>query len=299
MRFKSRESCCPGKAACRLMLLIGVLLLAASAALGEADAALPDSLPLGGAMPQLIPFEGGQTFAVYSGPGQDYGRAAQGKAAVSTNDWIQVFGSESGWIMIQYAIDDDRMRFGWIPEAALPPSASVPALGFSAQSATLLCDAALTDDPLCSRSALAALPKGARVDVLADMSDWAYVESASGDFLRGFVKRDALTLGTVYDLESCPTDGGIPLLRGAVTVDRGTVTFQIEPLLFAGGQPIAVSGCNIYDNLAGKLLLSLSEANGGWAGQGTLNTSTTSLRIVPILTDGEEAGGEWTVVIEW
>lgn len=88
MRFKSRESCCPGKAACRLMLLIGVLLLAAPAALGEADAALPDSLPLGGAMPQLIPFEGGQTFAVYSGPGQDYGRAAQGKAAVSTNDWI-------------------------------------------------------------------------------------------------------------------------------------------------------------------------------------------------------------------
>ena len=54
------------------------------------------AIPSGELSAQKIKFTGGQKFPVYSGPGAEYERAANGKASVSTNDWIQVFGSESG-----------------------------------------------------------------------------------------------------------------------------------------------------------------------------------------------------------
>lgn len=42
--------------------------------------------------PQNIKFTSNKKYAVYSGPGENYFRGGNGKAAVSTNDWIQVFG---------------------------------------------------------------------------------------------------------------------------------------------------------------------------------------------------------------
>ncbi|MFR5785697.1 MAG: hypothetical protein ACLUHE_00155 [Christensenellales bacterium] len=39
------------------------------------------------------------------GRGRDYPRAGNGKAAVGTNGWVQVFGQYEGWLLIQYHID--------------------------------------------------------------------------------------------------------------------------------------------------------------------------------------------------
>lgn len=89
------------------------------------------SIPPGELTAQNIRFRSDQKYDVYSGPGKDYLRASNGKATVSTNDWIQVFGREDGWILIQYAIDKDHMRFGWISEKALPEFAAVKKLVFS------------------------------------------------------------------------------------------------------------------------------------------------------------------------
>ena len=83
------------------------------------------AIPAGDMTAQSIRFTGGQKYAVYSGPGENYLRGGNGKALVSTNDWIQVFGRENGWILIQYAIEKGHMRFGWIPETALPKGAQV------------------------------------------------------------------------------------------------------------------------------------------------------------------------------
>ena len=63
---------------------------------------------------QEIRFPGGNKYPVYSGPGKDYLRGARGKASVSTNDWIEVFGREDGWILIQYEIDSSQCRIGYI-----------------------------------------------------------------------------------------------------------------------------------------------------------------------------------------
>ena len=123
------------------MLVLAVLILIASSAIGEISAtadvindtknkhtAVP-SIPQGELIAEDVKFAKGEKYEVYSGPGKDYLHAADGKAAVSTNDWIQVFGKENGWILIQYEIDKDHMRFGWIPEKALPKS-SIPSTVF-------------------------------------------------------------------------------------------------------------------------------------------------------------------------
>lgn len=141
---------------------------------------------------QNIRFTGGQTFPVYSGPGEYYLRAADGAAKVSTNDWIQVFGTENGYALIQYAISAGHMRFGYIDQSSLPADARVPALGFAASAAFLETDATLTDDPLGSGAPLRALPAGSTVTHLAVMGDWAYVEVDGDAPVRGFVPKSAL-----------------------------------------------------------------------------------------------------------
>lgn len=147
----------------------------------------PPSIPSGELKAQRVQFTGGRKYEVYTGPGPEYLRAGSGKAAVSTNDWIQVFGSENGYLLIQYDISASRNRFGYIPESALPNGASVGPLPFRYEDATVLANTVLTDDPLNSRAALCTLSGGDSVKWLAAMGDWVYVEAESyGQPVRGF-----------------------------------------------------------------------------------------------------------------
>lgn len=67
---------------------------------------------------------------VYSGPGTQYYREANGKASVSTNDWIQVFGREGEWVLIQYRVSGAKLRFGYVHQSALADPSLVPELKF-------------------------------------------------------------------------------------------------------------------------------------------------------------------------
>ncbi len=145
----------------------------------------PPKLPEGELTAKKINFTGGKKYPVYAGPGESYERAASGKAVVSTNDWIQVFGEQNGYIMIQYDITSDRLRVGWIERSALPKNASAQTLSFHNISAEITSACALTDDPLKSRSVVRALPAGARVAYLSSLGDYAYVETDDHK-LRGF-----------------------------------------------------------------------------------------------------------------
>ena len=149
-------------------------------------------IPEGELKAQKIRFVGGQKYPVYSGPGENYVRASSGRAAVSTNDWIQVFGRQDGWILIQYAIDKDRMRFGWIDEKALPEKAQVEEFRFSSVRAYTAQEIELTDDPLFSQSMIAVIPECNCVTWLSSLGDeWAYVEwldaEANRQPVRGFL----------------------------------------------------------------------------------------------------------------
>ena len=169
------------------------------------------SIPQGEMTAQNIRFTGGKKYAVYTGPGEYYLRGGNGKAQVSTNDWIQVFGRENGWILIQYAINKDHMRFGWIPESSLPGSAQVGTTGFSAMEAVADTGAYVTDDPLYSRAQIAYLQPGTRVTWLSVMGSWAYIECREGMMYRGFVPASSLAVqsGSQQDFWSGETDDSV------------------------------------------------------------------------------------------
>jgi len=150
------------------------------------------SIPDGNFHATEIQFTGGKKYAVYSAPDESSLRAANGKAVVSTNDWIQVFGQEDDYILIQYAISSDHMRFGYIASDALPKGTEVSELIWENQQAYLPDGGELTDDPLYSKSAIFTLPSQSLVTLLGYMDEWAYVEYSGTTWCRGFISADAL-----------------------------------------------------------------------------------------------------------
>ena len=154
----------------------------------------PPAIPSGELEGKSIRFTGGEKYEVYSGPGEFYERMANGKAMVSTNDWIQVFGSENGYILIQYDISSKQMRFGYITQTALPGGVTVSPMHFSYEEAEILADTFLTDDPLGSQGAARSLTPGqSSVQWLAQMGNWVYVEiTGDGLPIRGFVPAVAI-----------------------------------------------------------------------------------------------------------
>ncbi len=144
---------------------------------------------------RLVDFTRGHRYAVYTGPGKHYERANNNKAVVSTNDWIEVFGVENEYAMIQYAITITQRRIGYIEADALPADASVPALDFSYMPVIITQETELTDDPLGEKTPLHTVPAGAEAQWLAVMEDWAYLEWNEGEqAVRGFVPINSIRL---------------------------------------------------------------------------------------------------------
>jgi len=144
--------------------------------------------------PKEVEFPSNKQYPVYAGPGEQYQRGANGKAAMATNDWVQVFGTEGDWVLVQYDISNKQMRLGYIDADALPENVSVPGLHLAYYPATVAaCN--LTDDPLNSQKTLCQLSSGS-VTFLAWLgNDWAYVETTVNQVpVRGFVPAAAITI---------------------------------------------------------------------------------------------------------
>ena len=149
---------------------------------------------------EVITFTGNQTYAVYSAPNKKSIRGANGKARVSTNGWIQVFGYEDDWILVQYDITDKHNRIGYIYKNALPRDVEVPELKLKKAAAIVNYNVEVTDDPLVSQTPLAKLTENTRVTCLGTMGTWAYIEvEEKGVLFRGFVPTECLS-GTVTTL---------------------------------------------------------------------------------------------------
>lgn len=156
----------------------------------------PSGLVVGTFEPKTIEFTGGQKYPVYSGPGETYARSGNGKGMVSTNGWIQVFGTYEGYAMIQYAIDAQRFRIGWIDAQALPSGADVPSLTFDNTPQLIMEDCTLTDDPISSETEILRLAAGTQVISLADFGEHFYIElELNGEVIWGFVPADAISKG--------------------------------------------------------------------------------------------------------
>ena len=241
----------------------------------------PD-IPKGELTAKSIKFSGGKRYEVYSAPSSSSLRGGNGKAAVSTNDWIQVFGTEDGYILIQYAIDKDQMRFGYINESALPKNTSVNVLLWRDTAVYLTQSTTLTDDPLNSKNALLTLQKGSKVILLGTMGNWAYVETTSGTWARGFVPQSVLNDEQVYDLSN-HSEGKA---RGTMTVGSNK---QVKLEMTVTVNPLPAYFIMMDEN---EVLLGYASAVPGKSGvyqmQGTLQNSTTCVRFIPVQSHGTQ-----------
>lgn len=155
-------------------------------------------------IPETITLRAGEKYDVFAAPGRDSYRAANGKAVMSTNDWVQIFGEEDGWLLVQYDLSRDRMRFGYIDASALPRNKQVQTLRwYDLPEQTVKYAVSVTDDPLYSGSIIHSLKSGDSVKVLSDFGMWYYIEATNlyGETLRGFIPQTAIDLITWDDMK--------------------------------------------------------------------------------------------------
>ena len=165
---------------------------------------IPDSpwswtYPYGFPQPsQYAKLAAGKQYAVHSAPSDTSFRAANGKALLSTNDWVQVFFEENGYLLVQYAISRHQYRIGYIKADAVKDLSEVNAIGSWANyPAEVLRTSSLTDDPLNSCGAVMTLQQGQQVTYLGQLGlEWAFVETttAQGKQIRGFVELSNLNV---------------------------------------------------------------------------------------------------------
>ena len=193
------------------------------------------SSPYALAQPQQASFKKTIKYPVYTGPGTQYVRQANGKASVSTVDWIQVFGKETvnkqEWLLIQYHVDEDNNRFGWICASQEEAGVIVPEFSW-ANKAGVVEGTWMTNDPLRNVSELEHIGAQKRpCTLLALLGDlWAYVETTDdrGTPVRAFVSRHAIDLAADYSGTVTVKENGTPLYTspGGVaqtTLERGAL----------------------------------------------------------------------------
>jgi hypothetical protein len=152
-------------------------------------------------VPQYLPeyqkaFVNGK-YPVYTGPGEQYYRAANGRAMVGSTE-IRVWGAEGRkgeWALIGYGTSDGGYRMGYVLyEEAY--NLRFPQQFIANEAVRLPQDTPLTDDPIVYEVTLATLPAGTVVTVLAYLRgsyrEYAMVEVGNyqGQPLRGFVARE-------------------------------------------------------------------------------------------------------------
>ena len=173
--------------------------------LEEARAKLtnPPVTPTDFHMPVSVNLRANEKYDVFAAPGRSSYRAANGKAEMSTNDWVQIFGEEDGWLLVQYDISRDQMRFGYIDGSALPRDTEVQSLRwYDLPRQTIKYNTYVTDDPLASCNTICWLNAGDKVDVLAEFGGWYYIETTDsyGRLLRGFVPHSSIDIVTEDDM---------------------------------------------------------------------------------------------------
>ena len=136
-----------------------------------------------------------QIFTVYSAPTSAAYIEANGKAKVSTNDWILVYGKENDYYLIQYSINETAMRYGYIPSSSLA-YLNMGKFIWANQEATVKKKTNLINDPCGSKTKTRSLQEGTKIKILGILNEWAYIECQTPYIVRGFVDYKALNIKT-------------------------------------------------------------------------------------------------------
>jgi len=146
-------------------------------------------------------FYGGQTLAVYRGPGVEYGRGSDGYAKASTDEPLYAAGKENGWALVMYGTKGGSSRVGWVDLSQFKYNTKIlelENLRFDYRSATITSGCSLTDDPVLFSREVAYMPSGTRVTYLGSFykyRNWAYIETwADGHPVRAFVPMECISV---------------------------------------------------------------------------------------------------------
>ena len=188
-----------GRLAAVAALTVLILCAGGMAAVAEDIPALPQPIDWAYALPEPVraAFAPGQRFDVYSGPGTQYVREAGGRASVSTNDWILVFGEENGWLLIAYRISADAVRVGYIQATQQQAGVAVPQLAWAGETCEIY--DRLSSDPtgyFNQSDELLTQEEGTLLGALGE--EWGYVQSqrADGTPVRGFIHVESMAVTT-------------------------------------------------------------------------------------------------------
>ena len=116
-------------------------------------------------------FYGGQNFAVYSGPGYEYYRAAGGWAKMLTDDVSYIAGREGEWILVMYPIQNGY-RVGYVDRTQLKYTYNIEKTYMAYTDAVITKSCGLTQDPISvNGSVLVDISAGEHVTYLAQFHD--------------------------------------------------------------------------------------------------------------------------------
>lgn len=142
-------------------------------------------------------------YACYSGPGNYYYRANNGKATYGGGGVARLYGIVDGWLMIGYQLGSGDYRIGYIEPGAINKMYDLKGsynsnLQFDSVAAVITKDCNVTDDPVINMKPVLALSVGDYVTWLGTMgTDWAYIEVVgSSSLMRGFVRSHCIAVAT-------------------------------------------------------------------------------------------------------
>ena len=136
-------------------------------------------------------FIGGQNFAVYSGPGFEYYRAAGGWAKMLTDETSYIAGREGNWILVMYPAGGGY-RVGYVDYTQLKYTYKINKIYMAYEDAVITSSCSLTQDPISANGeVLVDISAGEHVTYLAEFHDkrsYAFIElEVEGEWVRGFV----------------------------------------------------------------------------------------------------------------
>lgn len=151
-----------------------------------------------------IELRSNQNLEVYSAPSYSAWRGANGKASVSTNGAVYAAGWENGWLLVMYETNNGSIRVGYVDanniRGGVPMDVS---LSFSYDTATVVQNCSLTDDPARTGTVMTTLRAGTTVTWLTrfyNNSAWDYVETTvNGKTARGFIRVGSLDINRSAD----------------------------------------------------------------------------------------------------
>ena len=155
---------------------------------------------------------------VYGAPLENAWRGSQGKAAVSVSEPFLLLGAaqEGEWLLVDYDVNTDSRRIGWIRRPEEYDAGDAPWLELSRELYRVKKDCTLTDDPGKSQRAIRTLQTGESVIAMLQMQEagknWLYAETEqNGQPVWGFVDAECLEAEPAWRVE-----GDLLLIREGV-----------------------------------------------------------------------------------